>query len=304
MKRESIARLSEARILVIGDWMTDVWIEGTAERLSPEAPVPVFRNPGTQRVSEGGAGNMANCAEALGCQVLRRPMPRIPGMALLASTWPSRTRYVVGGHQLLRVDDDSLLALPVTPSMETEYAETITWAAKDCDIIAVSDYGHGAITRRVIVAALETGKEVAVDPSRHADASLYKGASAVKPNRTELHMLGGGRRGLSDDHLQTATRLFVDTDGASVIATLGADGLFVFNEATERPFYIKGHDVPVADVTGAGDTAMAALCASLAVGLDLYEAAEIANLAASIAVSKRGTATVSAEELTKAFDAL
>lgn len=292
MKRESIARLSEARILVIGDWMLDVWVEGTAERLSPEAPVPVFLEE-RRWMSSGGAGNMVTCAEALGCCVTWSELNRDPSRP---GRCPLRTRYRVGGHQLLRVDDDSVLAVPVTERMEREYCDRIASAAVDADIIAISDYGHGAVSRRVIEMAVATNKRVIVDPARSARAELYEGVSVIKPNQAELCTLVDGID--DDDRVQ---ELGFST-GAAVVATLGARGMLVAGTSQIRE--VPGYGVPVADVTGAGDAAMAALCASIAVGLDLFEAAEIANLAASIAVSKCGTAAVSAWELTKAFDAL
>lgn len=292
MRTDLVEKFPDVRILVIGDWMTDVWVEGTADRLSPEAPVPVLvvKSPMQGRKTPGGAGNMAACAKALGAQITERPLSRY----FHEHQWPfpTRTRYCVGNHQLLRVDNDDALSLPVTPEMEEAYCRRIERAAREADIIAVSDYGHGAITWRVLDAARNSGLLVVVDPARNARADHYCGVSVIKPNQRELATLCPERH----DEVDRAATIVFNT-GASIVATLGARGMLVKDRTAHETVLVPGREVPVADVTGAGDVAMAALCCALGAGGTLLDAARLANLAASLSVQRPGTATVSRDWL-------
>lgn len=292
VRRDLVEKFSDVRILVIGDCMRDVWITGTVDRISPEAPVPVLVRDPVEHSTLGGAGNTLECVKALGADAKGVFMRRRGGVPVSSADWPTRTRFTAGGHQLLRVDDDHLLKLPVTEEIERDCCEAIARWAQESDIIAVSDYGHGSVTWRVLDAARETGLPVVVDPARNACADHYCGVSVIKPNQRELATLFPERH----DDVDRVVGIVFNT-GASVVATLGARGMMVKDRAAHETVLVPGHEVPVADVTGAGDVAMAVLCCALGAGGNLLDAARLANLAASLSVQRPGTATVSRDWL-------
>lgn len=276
--------------------MTDVWVDGVVERISPEAPVPVFKET-SRRECLGGMANMAaNMAEMrVGTVIglMRSDIPSDPPYKPI-----TKTRYHSNGHQILRVDAED--TTPISGEVERGLIEHIREHGQRVDLIAVSDYGKGFVTREVMRAAVNTGKPVVVDPTGH-DFTLYRGVTVIKPNRRELfelrHRMGGE---VGDAMLSLHAAL-----GAGIVATLGSEGIVGLEARSPlTPFHIPAHKVQVFDLAGAGDTAMAALCASLALGMTLVEAATIANAAAGIAVTKRGTAIVSAEELAGALEGL
>lgn len=271
--------------------MVDVWVDGVVERISPEAPVPVFKET-SRKSCPGGMANMVVNAAALGAKVAQTH----PYNA--ASTMTMKTRYHSNGHQILRVDFED--TTPISGDVEEKLINTIERSAREADLIAVSDYGKGCVTRKVMQAAVATRKPVVVDPTGY-DFTLYRGVTVIKPNRKELfelrHRMGG--------HVGDAMLSLHAALGAGIVVTLGSEGIVGLEARSPlTPFHIPAHKVQVFDLAGAGDTAMAALCASLALGMTLVEAATIANAAAGIAVTKRGTAIVSAEELAGALEGL
>lgn len=283
---------SKAHILAIGDAMIDVWVDGVVERISPEAPVPIFKKT-SHRSCPGGMANMAANLSALGVTVRKLNDPEAEQRLV-------KTRYHSNGHQILRVDFEE--PPPMNGVAEQQMIEAIGAWAKEADLIAISDYGKGCITRKIMAAALMHGKAVVVDPTG-ADWTLYQGVTVIKPNRKELFELLSRRPDLAVDE---AIFSLSGTIASSVVATLGEEGMKVLDSRSSAAQVrrIPAHKAQVFDLAGAGDTAMAALCASLAIGKTLFEAATIANAAAGVAVTKRGTAIVTRDELAKALEDL
>lgn len=311
--------LPKARVLCIGDIMLDRYVYGAAERLSPEAPIPVLRKSREKEVP-GGVGNVvANLAD-LGAKVsvlsvigddeagrsLCRLVQARTGSSAGLVVDPARpttvkTRFVAGQQQLLRVDDEETRA--VSGDTARDIGQRLAAAVDECDVVVLSDYAKGVLSRETVAHAIalaaSAGKPVIVDP-KIRDFSFYRGASVITPNRKELEE-AAGLRAATDDEVRAAALKLIDACGVrAVLATRSQDGMSVIT-ATDDPVHIRAEAREVFDVSGAGDTVVAVLAAAMAVGASLADAAQLANAAAGIVVGKPGTATVTVDEIRAAL---
>lgn len=319
-----VARMGGKRLLVIGDMIADIYLEGRIARISREAPVLVLEYE-RERVVAGGAANVVNNAATLGGapiavglvgddrggEGLKAILQANGAQVDALLTEPGRptiakTRIVAGGRetvsqQIVRVDRESRAALSL--EMETALEEKVTAVLSDIDGLILSDYGGGVLTdslrRRVIEGCRRIGVTTMVD-SRYA-IRHFTGVDYVKQNDAEL-AAAVGRTLSSEAELRLAGRELLDRLGAKgVLVTRGAKGMTLFEaegRVTDIPVPDKSE---VYDVSGAGDTSVAAFLLALAAEASPVEAARIANVAAGIAVRKLGTATVSAAELCTAL---
>ncbi len=312
---DHLADAPQARVLVIGDVMLDRYVEGSVDRISPEAPVPVLRHLSAREML-GGAGNVAANIASLGGAVdlvsligqdadgekVRRLLAEwdVAGEGLISS--PARptsvkTRYLAQGQQVLRHDweDASDASGEEVAALLAAYRARLAAA----DAVVLSDYGKGAACRAVaaavIAAARAAGKPVLVDP-KNPDYRAYASASAVTPNRKELAEASGMAVGDDASVEAACAKLIADCGLEAVVATRSEDGLSVIR-ADAPPLHISTRAREVFDVSGAGDTVVAALALGLAGGLDWPEAAAFANEAGGVVVGKRGTAQVTLDEL-------
>lgn len=259
-------------VLVLGDVMLDRTTHMAFVKPSPEVEgVSVYRE-GDVTECDGGAGNVAANIRSLGGNATL--VGRVHGHIAI------KHRYMVDGKQIMRIDNDP--KEPLTPREVDVVLSHFSDTLPDADIVVLSDYAKGILCDDVLIPAIKmakaAGKRMIVDPKRHVwDA--YEGASVITPNWHEW---------------TSAHTVQPSFDGT--VITQGPDGLLVW-EKNRGGETIRGHAVENPDGCGAGDTVVAALALGLCAGLDLYEAAKIANVAASIAVSKPGTATVAADEL-------
>lgn len=313
------------RLLVIGDMIADIYLEGRIARVSREAPVLVLEYEG-ERVVAGGAANVVNNAATLGGRPLAVGLvgedPGGEGLkAILLGNGAeveglftergrpttAKTRIVAGGRetvsqQIVRVDRES--RAPLAPETKAAMEAQVEAALSDIDGLIFSDYGGGVLTdgvrRRVIEACQRAAVPTMVD-SRYA-IRAFTGVDYVKQNDAEL-AAAVGRTLSTEAELRLAGRELLDRLGAKgVLVTRGAKGMTLFlaaGEVTDIPVPDKSE---VYDVSGAGDTSVAAFMLALAAGAAPVEAAQIANVAAGIAVRKLGTATVSAAELSAALE--
>ncbi len=315
-----VERLRGHRVLVIGDLMIDEYLRGDVHRVSPEAPVPVVDLRATEH-RLGGAANTAHNLARLGAattlagvvgdddgaRVLAVELERA-GIAARTAVDRERpttrkTRVVSGGHQIVRIDAERRTA--VTGAVFDALAATIDDAVATADAVVLSDYAKGVITRplaaRAIAACRRRGVPVVVDPKQR-DFATYAGATVIPPNLHELeHAVGHATHDRAEIDAGAAPLARI-SDGAARLVTRGADGMTLYPDGG------RGHPVPAAarevfDGTGAGDTVVATLPRALAARLALREAMELASLAAGIAVSRRGTSTVSPDELAAAIAA-
>lgn len=311
-----LSRFPSCRVLVIGDVILDEYVSGDCSRLSPEAPVPVVTVSSSREVLGGAANTAANVAALGGRAVLIGGIGRDDAGARLVAlaerlgieTVPvvdprptvRKVRVLGQQRQLLRLDYES--AVSRTTPDDHEVLALVRERLADCDIVVVSDYAKGFLTRdlvqHVIAAAHETGRAVVVDP-RPQHAAFYAGCDVLTPNWKEsLGLLGIPDAGAApDNHSVDIGRLLAARFGCQVLLTLGARGMQFFGRDGALVYDEPAQAREVFDVSGAGDTVVAALALALAAGSDAADAVALANRAAGIVVGKLGTATVSPGEL-------
>lgn len=304
---------SGRRVLVVGDCMVDRYVSGAADRISPEAPVPVVR-VGSERDSPGGAANVAAGVAALGGgarvagavgedgdgEELRRLVEAagVPSGGLVASPDRSttvKTRVLSRGQQVVRLDRECDAPLPA-PVRERLLA-WIEEEMEDADAVAVADYDKGVLAEglgpEVVRRAAARGLPAVVDPKVRRFGA-YRGASVLTPNGREL-AAAAGRRAPPRDGAELS-RMRRDLGVESLLVTVGGRGMLLVdgNGRVER---LPARQVEVFDVSGAGDTVTAVVALLLAAGAGVEEAARTANLAAGVAVSHRGVVAVGRDEL-------
>ncbi len=305
---------SRLHVLVVGDLMLDRYIVGEVDRISPEAPVPVLRH--AHRYGRpGGAANVAMNLAGLGCHAVlagfwgddteRRELEDLLGAAkvdtvgVVTTALPtvSKTRIVGRTQQLLRLDIESR----ERPSVEdhqrlVERAEALVEKAH---AVVLSDYAKGTLTAelcaRVIAKARRAGVPVLVDP-KTPDLSKYSGATAVCPNLHELSLLTGVGPQDTQALLAAGEEQRCEHDLRFLLVTMSEKGIRVLSDAGSLHSPARAREV--FDVSGAGDTVIATVTASLAAGLEIATAVELANLAAGIVVGKVGTVPIAHHELT------
>ncbi|MSO85362.1 MAG: D-glycero-beta-D-manno-heptose 1-phosphate adenylyltransferase [Rhodospirillales bacterium] len=311
--------MSSARVAVAGDVMLDIYVAGTVERISPEAPIPVLRVE-RETAMPGGAGNVARNVAALGAAVrltaavgaddaARRLDDLIAAEARMTATLvadPTRktaikTRYVGGNQQMLRTDRETVG--PLSADARKRLIAGVKTALADCAVLVLSDYGKGAladgVAAELIAAAKQMKRTVIVDP-KGRDWSPYAGADVVKPNRRELALASGAEIAGNDTVVAAARTLIARQGLGAVLATLGPDGMILVR-ADGKHKHFRAEAREVFDVSGAGDTAVAVLAVLLATGAALADAVLIANVAAGIVVGKAGAAVVAGDELAHAL---
>jgi rfaE bifunctional protein kinase chain/domain len=322
--RALIAGFTGKRIVVVGDLIADEYLYGKPARISREAPVLILRFT-DREVRLGGAANAAHNVHALGAtalpigvlgadpagdEVLRLfGEAGIPceGVSRAAGRLtPVKTRIMAGGYestrqQVVRLDHEpepSLLG-----DVEARLIAAVKAAGSGADAFLVSDYGYGSVTARVFEAVLETarrpGAVVAVD-SRY-DLPRFRGATAATPNEPEVEALAGAELG-DERALEKAGRVVLERlESRYLLITRGSRGMALLEREGPVTFMpIHGSD-QIADVTGAGDTVISAFTVALAAGAGAVEAAWLANVAGGVVVMKRGTATVSPQELSESL---
>lgn len=314
-------RYANSQVIVIGDIMLDRFVYGHVERISPESPVPIL-NISHEDEMLGGAGNALSNLAGLGVQA---HMISIIGDDMHGQTLSKliqdlgfdnsglvidhnrpttiKTRFLAAHQQLLRADHEHKSA--VNTDLSVQIIEKLKAKISKAGAIILSDYGKGLLQRDLIQEVMKLAKAhnipVIVDPKGH-DYSLYKGASAITPNKKELSE-GSGIKDLSSDKrvVEAAQKIIAECGIEAVIATRSGEGMSVIKNDGSSAVHIEGSDIEVFDVSGAGDTVIATIAASLAANSDLVEAAILANMAGSIVVTKVGTAPIRLEELKEAL---
>jgi rfaE bifunctional protein kinase chain/domain len=303
--RDTLAR---ARVLVVGDAMLDRYWYGAVDRISPEAPVPVVRvNREEERL--GGAANVALNVKALGAQCtfltvigeddaahrVRELLAR-QGIASVLGSDPKlhtivKLRVIGRSQQLLRIDFENQPDHEVLRQLTSDFAT----ALPQHDAVLFSDYGKGGLTHipQMIELARAAGKLVLVDP-KGSDYARYHGASVITPNRSELAAVVGPWS--SEEDLQRrASELRASLGLETLLLTRSEEGMSIFDR--QGTTHLPAEAREVFDVTGAGDTVIAAMAALMACGLGVAEAAWHANRSGGLVVGKFGTASVSYDEL-------
>ncbi len=303
------------KILVVGDLMLDRFIYGSVDRISPEAPVPVVKVH-TRMDKLGGAGNVAQNIKALGGEPLLvaavgrdseadtvRALMRESGLKttglVTIETRPTtiKTRIIAERQQVVRLDNENDFRFD--DSDTRLIAESITRNMDDIDAVIVSDYNKGLVTEELMARMadeLPEGKILAVDP-KPSNHRAYKNVSLITPNLKEASEIALQKVDSDDDLLQVAENIFSMLGCGSLLVTLGARGMALFESKESDVKFLSTRAREVFDVTGAGDTVISAYTLALSSGAEMFPAAELANFAAGLVVSKLGTATVTAEEV-------
>jgi len=306
--KELLNRLSDIKVLVVGDIILDHYVHGRVERISPEAPVPVLEVE-EEEFRLGGAANVAKNLTSLKVKAYLsgvvgedeagervRELLRENGIeSFLASDkrpTTEKTRVVSRSQQLLRIDRED------RSKVSGEALRKIREALHELDYdgVIVSDYAKGTITYKITDFLRERECFWAVDP-RPINRSLYRGASLITPNERELRDM---TEPLSTDSVEDlGIKLKRELEIDTLVVTRGSEGMVLFGDRIQS-FPAKAREVY--DVTGAGDTVVATLVAFYLAGATWEEACEIANVCAGIVVGELGTASVSPEELLREMD--
>jgi D-beta-D-heptose 7-phosphate kinase/D-beta-D-heptose 1-phosphate adenosyltransferase len=314
-----VERLGAGRVLCVGDVMLDRYVYGDIERISPEAPIPVLRVQREVPVL-GGAGNVARNVAALGgfvrlvavvgddaagaeIRTLLEKEERVAPALLVDDSRRTtiKTRYVAARQQVLRADQESNGV--VSDAIRAALLALAQKEAPECGVVVLSDYGKGVLSaetvRGLMAAARSAGRAVIVDP-KGRDFTRYRGANLVTPNRRELAEAAGMPVD-GEDAIVAAARRIIDTCGIeAVLVTRSEEGMTLV-PARGSAMHVPAQAREVFDVSGAGDTAVAAVGVALASGIALADAVRLANAAAGIVVGKVGTAVVHADELVAAL---
>ena len=324
VEHEIISAFASVRVVVLGDVMLDRFVFGDVQRVSPEAPIPIFRFRHDDQAL-GGAGNVARNVARMGGHAtligvigedttgtaLVAAASREAGLTASFAVDASRrttlkTRFVAQGQQLLRVDEEAWDS--VAPAVSQDLRRRIEAAAGEANALILSDYAKGVLTEESIAAALSaarlSGAIVVVDPKAR-DLRRYAGATAITPNALEASQATGIDCENDEGAARAARAIAAMTGCSAVVITRGARGMTVLGDAQGAGLivHLPTEVRQVYDVSGAGDTVVAALALALSAGAPIEKAAQIANLAAGVAVAKIGTAAVEAAELRRAINA-
>lgn len=311
-------QFSQKSILVIGDLMVDEYILGNVSRVSPEAPVVVLQYK-EKKVELGGAGNVAKNLKSLGCKTsfIGTVSDDASGMWLKKylsennidirgiveeDGRPStvKTRFATKCQQLLRLDNEDTHC--IKPETQKRIIDFLKEHISEYNAVILSDYKKGVLNspefvQNIIKLCNQNNILVSID-SKSKNIEAFENADFVKPNNLELEEAVGIKIE-NDDIFTKAGNLYLEKSKAKfLIVTRGAKGISIFRKNSERRDYAS-KAIQVFDVTGAGDTVISTITLGLCSGLDIDHAVQLANLAASVVISKVGTATISKDELVK-----
>lgn len=317
---EILRALRERNVVVLGDVMLDEFVWGDVTRISPEAPVPVV-DVRRESIHLGGAANVLANLIALGARGsvvgvvgnddagkrLRHGLRELSDDAndnlIVDEARPStiKTRIIAHSQLVVRADRES--RTPVNSQIEEQIVARLKDALHNADAFVVSDYDKGVVTQRILGEILPFAYErvpVLIDPKLR-NFHFYRPATLVTPNHHEALRMSDSEDHSDDGSHHAATVIRNKLGCDAVLITRGDRGMMLL-EREGDPVFVKTAAREVYDVTGAGDTVIAALAGALATGASMLEAAALANHAAGIVVGKVGTATATADELIATFD--
>lgn len=310
-----LSRLGPANVLVIGDMMLDVYTFGKARRISPEAPVAVIHVESEEHRA-GGAGNVILSLISLGTNVVAigRVGDDSAGDRLISSLakegvdtqaiirqndyiTPVKNRIISHSQQMVRVDYEQVM--PLSEQSESMIIERLPTLMEGIQVVAISDYGKGLLSRNllaaVISAANERGIPVIADP-KGTDFSKYAGATLVKPNLSEA--IAAARLTDQASLESVAKNIFDSTKIKHLMITRSEAGISLFNhDGVREDFPVHAREVK--DVTGAGDTVLAMLSYAIANGLSYPEAIQLCNISAGLAIEHVGCARVTLGDVSR-----
>ena len=324
---DAVEEFNEFKVVLLGDFMLDQQIRGDAERLSPEAPVPVLRMSSRNDVTSnpGGASNVAGCLRVLGAQVfcvgvrgaddegdvlctaLAGSGCNVDGLLVDEERPTTLKQSLIGLAQhrhpqkMFRLDFES--RAPLAATMEQQLLDALAPVLDGASVLCIEDYGKGVCSQAVCASAIrmarEQGVRVLVDPAPLKCYKQYDGATLLTPNRTEAELLSGLRPlgEVTLDHGRALTEAVLDRCAAeAVVVTLDRDGAML-QERGGTPQHLPTRPRQVYDVTGAGDVVLAVLACGLANGLSFADSIQLANVAAGLEVETFGVRPIALAEL-------
>ncbi len=308
---DSFRHFHPFKVLVLGDFMLDTYTTGKVKRISPEAPVPVME-VSKQESRPGGAGNVVLNLTAFGANVfavgrigndhegleLKQRLNGADTSGLFIEPnyrTPLKNRLIADSQQLIRVDIETIT--PIQKELEEIVLEKLEALIPIVDIIALSDYGKGFLSNRIIQSALFLAKKAKipsiVDP-KGSDFTKYRGSAVLKPNVSEAYAAAKCPHSATLDEVAKKLRSISDL----LLITRSEAGISVFDARGNRTdFPVRSKEVK--DVTGAGDTVLSTISLGLANGLDIHQAAQLANIAAGISIERLGCVQITLSELAK-----
>ncbi len=303
------------RALVIGDFLLDAYTTGRVKRISPEAPVPVLEVTGLSS-RPGGAGNVALNLAALGAQVsvcgrvgldpegkelidrLAHDSIRTEGLFVEQNYRTSvKNRLIADSQQLLRIDIETVV--PVASQYEEKAIAYLAEAIASVDVVAISDYGKGFLTAKILSSAIALASQhnvpLVVDP-KGTDFAKYRGALLIKPNLSEAY--AAAKVSSSTSLEEMARNLLAQTEVQYLLITRSEAGISLFERGGLRQdFPVRSREVK--DVTGAGDTVLAMICLGFANRLEMERMIPLANIAAGISIEQVGCAQVTLSQIAR-----
>lgn len=311
----TISHLGSRKVLVIGDLMLDTYTIGKARRISPEAPVAIVQVLREENRA-GGAGNVILNLISMGAQVVA--VSRVGNDAAgellskaLASenvdirgifvqngvATPVKNRIIADSQQIVRIDHEQVVSIP--EMLEQQVIDMLPDLLQGVDVVAISDYGKGFLSRTLLSSIIELSKgkniPVIADP-KGIDFSKYSGSTIIKPNLSEVYAAAGASQ---DMDLESVAQKALQMAQAQVLmVTRSEAGISLFHSNGQRQdFPVRAREVK--DVTGAGDTVLAMLTCAIASGLTLEQAVQLSNVAAGLAIERFGCARISLSDLAR-----
>jgi D-beta-D-heptose 7-phosphate kinase/D-beta-D-heptose 1-phosphate adenosyltransferase len=315
----NIKEFKNVKALVIGDLMIDEYLWGSVERISPEAPVPVV-SVKKESHALGGAGNVINNLVAMGAKVFaigtagtgkagQMIFEKLKDLGIETDgiiSEPQRpttrkTRVIASNQQVLRIDRE--IKKNINNSTLEKLVKKIEDKIFDADLLILSDYDKGLITKELVQQTVNLAKKYKVltlaDP-KSLDFSKYEQVSILTPNRKEASLAANVDIKSRKDLFAAGQKIMEKVKLARLLITCGKDGMVLFEKGKD-PYTIESQARQVFDVSGAGDTVISLLGLGLAIGATFKQSAMVANAAAGIVVGKVGTATASIDELKQAL---
>ncbi|WP_312518497.1 PfkB family carbohydrate kinase [Anaerospora sp.] len=315
-----VTKMQNKKIMLIGDMIADVYLEGRISRISREAPVLILEHT-AENVVPGGAANAVHNTATLGGKVYAvgivgndspgQELTKVLGSKGVVTTGfipdssrptITKTRVMAGGQatvrqQVVRIDRENKAEL--SPEIEKQMIDYIQQFIPQMDAVVLSDYGGVTVTQAVLQAAIEACRlhcKPSIVDSRYK-VMEYKGVTLVKQNESEAAAAVGLKALDAQALLEAGKSILADLQAEAVLITQGPDGMTLFERSGKVTHIPVTNVSEVYDVTGAGDTVVAAMILAVAAGAAYKEAACLANFAAGIVVRKPGTATATPKEL-------
>ena len=314
-----VEKLREGRVLCVGDVMLDRFVYGEVERISPEAPIPVFHIL-SENAMLGGAGNVACNIAGLGGETrfvsvvgndqagrdLTNQIGELENLDARLITDTSRktsikTRYIASSQQMMRADEETIA--PIDAQVKKLVLNATALGLEDFSAVVLADYGKGVLSSgtagEIIQMARLKGVPVIVDPHGN-NYSDYMGATLVAPNRKELTETTGLPTCTTEQIVSAAAQLARQSGIDVVLVTRSSDGMTLVRN-TNNFNHFQAEAKEIFDVSGAGDTVVACIATAMSTGISIEDAVTLANTAAGIVVGKVGTAVAYADDLIDAL---